>query len=135
MNDNKNQLPPPDQAFNTLVRDVHSRVFFSKLAAAGIQPQNNDEVSSLLKLAGDLRVAAEDPRIKTAAATDRFASAVTDLDKVLTGNGVKTASVQEHDMAVTNAAYQLAGVPDIYNSVLSLKLAEAEELAAQQAKA
>lgn len=132
-----NQLPSPDKAFDTLVDNVHSRVFFNKLASQGISPQNAEEAQSLLKLAGTLRVAADDPQIKAASASDRFAGAVNDLNDVLAANGldgnVKSAAHREHEIAVNNAARQLAAVPEIYSSVLSLKLAETAELA--QAKA
>jgi hypothetical protein len=46
-------------------------------------------------------------------------------------NGIKQAAAQEHDTSVLSAVEQLAQDPDIYNSVLSIKAAEAEQLAAQ----
>lgn len=47
-----------DQAFNTLVENVHMPVFFSKLAQEyGVVPQNENEAQQLVELSHRLRAA------------------------------------------------------------------------------
>ena len=124
-------LPEPQAAINTLFSNVSAEVFFGKLASAGIQPQNQKEASDLLDLAGRLRLVEQDPRAKQASASP-YAQMVTELDSVLARNGldgnIKQAAVQEHEIAVKQAAARLAQDPEIFNAVLSVKAAQAAAL-------
>jgi hypothetical protein len=127
-------LPEPQQAFDTLFQNVHANVFFTKLAQFGYQPVNEKEASDLLELAGKLRAAEQAAQIKQASSPDSpIAAANRDLDRVLAQQGldagVKQASAQEHNVAISQAAAQLSADPAIYNAVLSIKAAEAEQVA------
>lgn len=126
-------LPPPDMAFQHLFDGVHQEVFFQKLAAFGIQPKTAEEASGYLTLAGKLRTTANDPTIKQAAAAN---SKVAEMNQALDGvlgdlgidSGVKQASEQEAHEARAQIANYLAQDPGIYNSVLSVKTAEAQAI-------
>lgn len=132
----KPSLPSPDQAFDKIATDVHANVFFTKLAQRGYQPRSQEEAFELLKLAADLRTAAEDPRIK--AAFDRsnpnpYAVARESLHGYLRQTGLdgpfKSAGETEANLSIMNYAAQLATDGDIYNSVLTIKAAEASAVA------
>lgn len=128
-----NALPEPQQAYDHLFRNVHANVFFTKLASRGYYPQNEKEASDLLELAGKLRVANQNPRVKQASAPrSSFAGASADLDRLLGNMGVDTTkhAAQEEEASIKAAAAQLLNDPAIYNSVLSLKAAEADQIAA-----
>jgi hypothetical protein len=132
---NQATLPDPQEAYAHLFTNVHQRAFFHKLASHGIEPQTPKEAQDLLELAGKLRVAAEDPSVKQAMAGDdsRFGAANAALDNLLGQEpAYKQAQAQEQTVAIKQAAAHLAQDPDIYNSVLALKVAEAEALMAQQ---
>ncbi len=135
------QLPHPQDAYNHLTAGVRGQVFFSKLASHGYNPRNDAEAESMMKLAVKLRAAADDPRVKAAEAEDSFAQVNADLDQALEHNGfghiAKAAGEngQVEDVR-NNLAYSFGQNPDVYNSVLSIKAAEAqiyqEQVAAQQ---
>jgi hypothetical protein len=128
---NQVTLPDPDTAYGHLFNNVHAQVFFDKLAAAGVEPKNQKEAQDLLDLAGRLRVSQESHGTKEAAES-RFGPAVRALDAVMQKHGIDAGG--EADIAMSNAAVQLMEDPDIYNSVLSLKSAEAEMVAGQLAQ-
>jgi len=126
-------LPSPEDAYNHLLGNVHSQVFFGKLAQVGIHPQTEKEANDLLELAGKLRLVNDDPAVKQAAEADsKYAKANAALDELFGKSGaMKQASAQEQDVALDQAARTLAQDPQIYNSVLSIKAAQAEEIAKQ----
>ena len=126
-------LPPPDAAFQHLFNGVHQEVFFNKLAACGIAPKTAEEAQGYLLLAGKLRATAEDPQIKqAAAATSKISQMNQSLDGVLgdlgLGGGAKMAAEHEADLSRRQVASYLAQDPGIYNSVLSVKTAEAQAI-------
>ena len=131
MSTQQQALPDPVAAYNHLFNNVHSQVFFGKLASRGYAPQNEKQAQDLLVLAGKLRRVAQ---VSEKAASDHspFAGALNALDGYLgeTGMGGQQAA-QESQMAIKEAAAQLANDPVVYNCVLSLKAQEAA-LAAQQ---
>lgn len=131
---NQGSLPEPKVAYDHLFDTVHARVFFGRLAQRGIVPQNEKQASDLFALAGRLRNVAQAEK----AASDQespFTGALQALDGYLgqsgLGGSVKQAQAQERELAVKEAAAELAADPLCYNSVLSLKAYEAG-LVAQQ---
>jgi len=96
-------------------------------------PNNQAQAEYLLKIAGDLRMAVTAGAVKQAAdADDPFAAAAAALDRQLAGfPGFQKAAAQEEEVSVKNAAAAWMEDPAIYNSVLSLKAHEAEQLLAQ----
>jgi len=82
----------PEQAYDTLVTNVHAPVFFEKLARVyGIRPHNEDDARELLLIAGELRHAHEQDRTKQAAAASSvLQNARHDLQGVLREQGYQT---------------------------------------------
>lgn len=124
-------LPNPVDAYNHLFDNVHAQVFFGKLANYGVQPTTEKEAADLLTLAGQLRHV--DSSEKRAADQSRFGGAVSALNSVV---GNTPAGRQQQaafaDQAIKQAAEELMSDASVYNSVLSLKAAEAAALAGQQ---
>lgn len=125
-------LPDPQTAFNTLFDRVHARAFFAKLASYGYQPESPAQAQHFLDLAGKLRIANQhEAATKAAAAVDPILEASNALSELLNGYGINTKAASVNgDAALHNAAAQLAADPEIYNATLSLKAAEAAQLAA-----
>jgi hypothetical protein len=122
-------LPDPETAYNNLFNGVHQQVFFGRLAAHGVAPQTEKEAEDLLMLAGRLRSAEEQEKT---AGDSRFGAPLAALDGVLSDEGMaKSAYDMEEAYSIKMAAAELAQDPTIYNSVLALKAAEAEAIAAQ----
>lgn len=124
-------MPDPQTAFARLAGNVHNRLILEKVAAAtGIVPQNEKQAQDLLETAEMLFAAHQQGTIKTAAeAHDPIGAAKESLANVLGFN--KTASAQPHG----DLAAALMQNPEIYDSVVSLKAAEAMDLqAALQSK-
>lgn len=132
----QNLLPDPQAAYDHLFQGVHQRVFFQKLAAAGYQPESAQQAGYMLQLAGKLRLAQQEQQVKAAAdGNDPYAAALSHLDGVLGDAGygsVKQAAAEEQEWAIKSAAAELMEDPDVYNSVLSLKQAQADYYAQQQ---
>lgn len=124
-------LPDPDQALQTIVTGVYQQVFFDKLASYGREPSNAADANSMLEIAGKLRVVSQDPTIKAAASKSVYGQAKEALDKLASGGRFKQAFAQEQEVAMRNAARQLAADPNLYNAVLSIKAAEANTAAQQ----
>lgn len=126
-------LPDAKVAYDHLFDNVHTRVFFGKLAKRGYAPTTEKEATDLLLLAGRLRHVAETE--KAAEAQSPYGVALAALDGVLGENGMdghrKQAEAQEQELAIKQAAANLATDPTIYNCVLSLKAAEAASIAQQ----
>ena len=130
-------LPDPQTAYNHLFQGVHQQVFFGKLAAAGYQPENEQQAADLLKLAGTLRAVHEEQAVKTAsAAASPYAAALTHLEGAAAQAGfagAKTASAREQEYAIKQAAADLMADPAMYNAVLALKAYDADQAAAARA--
>ena len=110
-------LPAPEDAFNKLANDVQGQAFWSVLGDCGIHPQNEAEAESLLKLANHLRYA----EAEKTASMNRFAF-VDGSQETSQGVQYDPSVVQAN---VKQAAAQLANDPEIYASVVALKLAQA----------
>lgn len=126
------QLPSTDEALNLVFNQVHQRVFFNKLAAAGVSITSQQEAQDYLTLAGNLRMCQDNPAVKAAAASDEgnLAGKMNDaLEGVLQKLGVSSHSRQSAEKAADEQrrqwAQQLSQDPGMYNAVLSLKIAEA----------
>ena len=126
-------LPNPEAAYDHLFNNVHAQVFFGRLAQRGYAPQNEKQAQDLLGLAGRLREVAQAEKTANDASSP-FAGAVAALDQYLgvnTSGHVKQAQAQQRDLAIKQAAAELAEDAGVYNSVLSLKAYEASVLAQQ----
>lgn len=126
-----NTLPDPEVAYSHLFDNVHAEVFFGKLAQAGISPENEKEAKDLLELSGSLRGVVQAEK-QAAEAESRFAHPRSRLEEILGSHNVyggqqKQAHDREAAMALDQAARYLMDQPDIYNSVLSVKAAEATQ--------
>ena len=121
-------LPDPVSAYNHLFSDVHSQVFFGKLASYGIQPATEKEAEDLFTIAGHLRNI--EMNTKQAGADSRFAHPGAALASL--SNSDPAVQAQTVDLAVKQAAAELSQDASIYNSVLSLKANEAAMLAGEQ---
>lgn len=132
-----NLLPDPQAAYDHLFQNVHQRVFFQKLAASGYHYENAEQAGYLLQLAGKLRLANQEQQVKAASSgSDPYAAALSHLDGVLGDagfNSVKVAAAQDQDWAIKQAAAELMEDHSMYNSVLSLKQAQADQYAREQA--
>lgn len=130
------KIPTAEDGFNHLMTNIHSQVFFHKLAAAGFAPANDAQIKSQIELAGKLRHMQQEPRVKAAEEqNDPYAKASASLDKVLAKNGIDTgikqAEAQQEEIAIHQAASTVMKDSGIYNSVLAIKAAEAAEAARQ----
>ena len=132
-------LPPPQEAYDLLVREVGAEAFFTKLASYGIVPANQAEAQSLLSIAGQVRELRETPAFKQAAASDNpYAVADAALRDIsgatgLTAGVQKAAQAQAVEASQRAHAIKLASDNRIYNSVLSLKAAQMAAEATQTA--
>jgi hypothetical protein len=130
---NQAVLPDPQTAYRNLFDGVHQRVFFHKMAQLGYVPQTEKQAEWMLEMAGKLRLVDEEAAVKEAAdAQDPFAAANAALDAALGRAGfqsVQKAAYDDEVLSIKQAAAAWAEHPEIYNSVLSLKAAEAEEYA------
>ena len=99
------QLPPVDQAYNTLLERVKYPVFFAKLAQDwGIVPQNQIDAENLIKMAERLSTAKMQEQTKQASAGNGFlSSALQGLEQVL---GTSQASTSNHEELHKSAAFE-----------------------------
>lgn len=123
-------LPEPKVAYQNLFDGIHARVFFQKMASHGYVPQSRQQAQYMLDVAGKLRAVEQSPATKIAAEqNDPFAAMSRHLDEVLgLQPHVKAAAAQEEEIAIRQAARGIMQDPMFYNSVLSLKAAEAAQL-------
>lgn len=129
-------LPDAQTAYNNLFNAVHQQVFFNKCAAAGLYPRNPAEAQYMLNTAGKLRLLEQEVGVKQA---DDFNSPYAQADQLLDnvlaqhglGGGIKQAQADEQEMAIRQAALDLCADPTLYNSVLALKVAEANQIQEQ----
>lgn len=129
-------LPDAETAYNTLFNGIHARVFFSKLASLGHEVKNEKQAQALLELAGKLRVVEQESGYKAAEElNDPYVAANHYIDEALGQHGldasIKKARAAEEAGSIRQVAQQLSQDPGFYNSVLSLKAAEAAALQAQ----
>lgn len=128
-----NALPDPQTAYNNLLMGVHQRLFFQKVAGAGMAPRSADEAHWMLDTAFKLRAAEESQAVKAAqAGNNPFYRMNQDLDAALSRHGLAPQR-PEVELGVKQAAARLAQDPTIYNSVLALKVEEAAQFAGQAA--
>jgi len=122
-------------AFHNVMEGVHKRVFFSKLASRGYQPENEEQVQRMMNTAATLMLATKTAETAPAQA-DPFAVAEQALHNVLqdspVSGAIKSANETNRTDAAMAAAWELAQNPTIYNSALLLKTAQEELLAAGQ---
>ena len=123
-------LPDSGTAYNHLFTTAHARVFFTKLASVYGYPSDTPEAQQeLLHLAGRLRTVNQ---AEKQAAASPYGAALSSLDQVMGGAGMNQAARhQEQEMAIKQAAAELATDPMVYNSVLALKAQEAAAVAEQ----
>jgi hypothetical protein len=127
----KNQLPDPQEAYDTLFSQVHERIFFHKLAAAGIVPRTRDEAVWMVETAYDLRRLGQNQNVKQANdESNPYYQMRAGLQTVLEQNGIY-GQATDQTVNVKYAATALANDPTLYNAVLALKAHEAEAIKAQ----
>lgn len=121
-------MPDPQTAFANLAGNVHNRIIFEKVAAAtGVVPQNEKQAQDILEIADMLYAAHSAGSVKTAAeAFDPIGDAKNSLASVL-GFGQEKSASNDFDGDLAAALMQN---PAVYDSVISLKAAEAMELQA-----
>lgn len=125
------QSPTPQQAYDFLFRNLHAQVFVEKLASYGINPQTEDELAHYMELAGKLRQFEDQATVKQASAhMDLVKQANQMLNEQL---GIPQNQFDsEEEAAIKSAAARVIESPDIFNSILTLKFAEAQRLFANQ---
>ena len=114
-----------DEAEAQLQAAIDHPVFFQKLASYGIAPQTFEEKAMMIELGTNLLLAQQQQEVKQASGLSALlVKAKQNLDQVL---GVhKQASASLNDQHIDQIASALTQKPDIFNSILSLKHAEAE---------
>lgn len=123
------QIPDQDSAFNNLFHGVRLKAFFHKLASHGLVPQNEQQAQNFLKLAEDIRFYKQHPQVKQASdAADPVAAAVHDLQAHMQQRGLIQKSAGD-EIFINRVADEFAADPTVFNSVLSLKVAEAQDVA------
>jgi hypothetical protein len=130
-----NALPDTQTAYDNLFLGVRQEVFFQKCASNGYVPRTAEEAQWMMDTALQLRDAEADPQFKQASdQSSPYYQANQYLRQVLGryGVGTKQAAAQAHaeEALFQRNAAQLAADPTFYNSVLSLKAAEAQQLKA-----
>lgn len=131
-------LPDPQTAYDNLFQAVHARVFFQKCASAGIMPRSRQEAQWMLETAGKLRTVDQAGGLQKDAQDDNdnpYYQMNRHLDQVLAQHGldggIKAAAAQEEESAIRQLTVDLSNDPLLYNSVLSLKTAEAQDIQQQ----
>lgn len=126
-------LPDPNLAYRHLFDNIRARVVFHKLANVyGVVPQNRKEADAIMEMAGKARLLKEAQETQKVAgdATSPIFAASKGLDAQLAkfgyGDLSKQAEAREEELSIKHAAADFMTDPDIYNSVLSLKAAQAE---------
>lgn len=130
-----NALPSTAEAFDNLVVGVRARVIFEKLAAHGMHVQTEEQAQAVMDTIDGLRAIREQNAIKQAS-HDPFARVRDSLQTTLAKQGLPFAAKQAEDANLRyqqHAASVFASDPTIFNSVLAVKAAEAEEIRAANA--
>lgn len=126
-------LPSPTDAYNFLLQEVHARAFLQKCAALGWNPRSDQEAEWMLDTAFKLRVAKGAEKTAGAGPADNpFFALNAAVSKALADKGldvgIKQAEAQDLDRSLRATAKALASDPRFYNSVLSVKAAQAEDI-------
>lgn len=123
-------LPAKEAALATL-NEVYNRVLFSKLASAyGLVPETPEQAGAVLETVVALRQVANDPAVKQASARqDPYLSAAADLRKLLGKSAAEAEPnrIKPSAAEVKQAAYAYTSHPDVYQAVLGLAAANAQE--------
>lgn len=129
---NKTNLPDPTTAFNTLATKVANSVFFHKCAAAALVPRTEEEAQAMLSCSYKLAALAENASVKAAAATSNpFLSLDKAADGLMDRFGLsQQKAAAAHANECREVSRHFAADPEIYNSVLSLKAADAQRASA-----
>lgn len=127
MNEHKT-LPTPQEAYNTLLEDVHNRIFFHKLASVGRTPRTTQEAEFMLQTAFKLRGAE-----KAAEETDSvYGRMYRQLSEVVDGPTAQQAAKQATTKLADDSMWEAAGeamqLPAVYDAALALKAAEAADI-------
>lgn len=129
------QLPNVDQAIDNLFGGLGNEIFFSKCAQAGFVPNTREEAEMMLQSAENLYASHQVELQKRAASSENPFRAVLQASNELAGRyGVKRASDAE-DLGALALAERAMQNPTLYNSVLVLKQAQADQARAQLAAA
>jgi len=128
---NQSALPDSQTAFNTVFDNVRVQVFMHKLASYGRQLHSADDLANALEMAGKLRAIEESQAVKSGRdAGDFYGAANAFLDGYMGGYDDENEKMAAaNDAAEYHAASHFMNDPAIYNSILSLKVAEAAEAA------
>ena len=133
------QLPNVENAHAVIMEGVHKRAFLHKMSQHGHNPQTAEEADHLVQLGFKVAAAVEqqggDPFNDPAGAKTAAAGPYAQLDQAFDSHfGGQDSPVQEKTASAEaeDAAWNLFQDPDIYNSALSLKTAEAQMLATMQ---
>jgi hypothetical protein len=132
----QNQLVDLDTAGQTVFERIHARAFFNKLGQFNLAPSNDEEAVEYIKLGERLMQLAPQAQQKAASERRGLVFRVNDaLNSFMSEQGLdtpqKAAAVQQADQFRHGVATQLAGDADLYNSVLSIKTAQAVAYAEQ----
>lgn len=120
-------LPDPQTAVNNLL-GVVNWAFFQKCAQHGIQPRNQEEADKMLKIAENAAAVLQQDREKAAAAgSDPLSRLLAASEALAEHHQVKSAGDVAKEQGAQAFASQLMADPTIFNSVLSVKSAEADE--------
>lgn len=130
-----NALPSTAEAFDNLVVGVRARVIFEKLAAAGMHVQTEEQAQSVMDTIDGLRAIRQQNIVKQAS-YDPFARVRDSMQTTLARQGLAAGTKQAEDANLRyhqHTAAVFASDPTIFNSVLAVKAAEAEEIRAANA--
>lgn len=142
-NQQQNQLPSVEQAMG-LTQDLAVRTFFGKLASLGYglygsEQQQQKQAEALLSVSDMITMAEQHPEVQKAAEDNDFyigaANAMrNELEKAGYWNQQTQLSTTPIDVAREYSA-QLLKEPEIYDSLLSIKLAQLNAQQQQQTQA
>lgn len=117
-------------ARNVIMQKVAGEVFFNKLAAAGLAPSNEEEAGELLALSARLQQTKMAQQMGQASQTTSYIKHASQaLDSVMQQAGVAPSPARQaaadFDKFASDVAAAAMRDPDIYNSVLACKVAQA----------
>lgn len=127
---NEVQVPQPDAAYDFLYGQVHSPVFFNKLAQDyGIVPANDTEATRLLEMGAELFAVEQQEQQKQASVQGSFITEAHNSLQVLLGKQASARGVntQANDRLVKQAAAELTKNPYVRAAALSYQLHLAQQ--------
>ncbi len=125
---NQNAMPSKESAFDAVFGNVYQQVFFHKLASHGIQPEDGVQHAAMLEGAMRLRQFEDNEATKQASASADPYVAINNYLGQMSGENATVKAAQE-EQSVNELASHFMQDPDLYNSVISLKVHDAETLA------